>query len=524
MARTLLNYFQPNPNGVPAQARGEEEEPEQEEEEAPPVPPPPVVAAVQEQEGRQPAVPHDQEADAPAQQENSDTWEDIPLLYEKSVHEYGRKTTGIVKEQMEYIMNLTQKDKAKRHFKHGNFWTEIKKQSTRDIHNCWSDFFQMRIFNWFPDERMPLGWKLSCPNCGDQCQKYGCSNKPRVIYGMFENYLLNAPQRYLCTTCRDTANEEDRDIPQKDRTQYTYLSTDFEVLVQIEEQNPSLMLEFRCVLSAINGIDKDLMEVMVFNASKSIGPSAMADALVSFHEKRWNEKEIKWAAHMKSRIKQPIIGDRQYNRDAVEKCPSYYSEAMCGCTPSSKFLVLMFNRFITARRRYYDSEVLKCCRMSSIISLDAHYKISKYLMKHGKEKMYDALHSLLNEYGHIVGQKWSNGDSHEELEENLNELHSLGLDPQIAFTDNPERDRSLLQRVFPKLIEGIDENAFRTAREEAASSGNPVLPARGRYIYLYKADAAEHQLQVLMEKLEESEIIGTKIVSVDAGELIPAKF
>jgi hypothetical protein len=38
MARTLSNYCQPNPNGVPAQARGEEEEPEQqEEEEAPPV-------------------------------------------------------------------------------------------------------------------------------------------------------------------------------------------------------------------------------------------------------------------------------------------------------------------------------------------------------------------------------------------------------------------------------------------------------------------------------------------------------
>ena len=248
--------------------------------------------------------------------------------------------------------------------------------------------------------------------------------------------------------------------------------------MQIEEENPSLMLEFPCILSAINGLDKDLMELVIFNASKSIGPSAMAGALMSFHEKRWNEKEIKWAAHLKSQISQPSALDRPYNRDEVQKCPSYFSEAMCGCTPSSKYLVLMFNRHITARRRYYDSEVLKRIRMNSIISLDAHYKVSKFLMGHGKEKMYDALHSMLNEYGHIVGQKWSNGDSHEEVEENLKELHSLGLNPQIAFTDNPERDRSMLQRVFPKLSECIDEDAFRQICKEASSSGNPVLHVR----------------------------------------------
>ncbi len=80
-------------------------------------------------------------------------------------------------------------------------------------------------------------------------------------------------------------DEEAKGIPQKQRTQYTFLSTD------VEEENPSLMLEFPCILSAINGLDKDLMELVVFNASKSISPSAMANALISFHENRWNEKE-----------------------------------------------------------------------------------------------------------------------------------------------------------------------------------------------------------------------------------------
>ena len=137
----------------------------------------------------------------------------------------------------------------------------------------------------------------------------------------------------------------------------------------------------------------------------------MSDMLLSFHEKRWNEKEIKWLAHLKSRILQPSPNDGQYNRDMVEKCPSYFS--------------------------------------------------GKLLMKFGKEKMYDTLHTMVNEFGQIVQQKFLNGDNHDELEENLLHLNSLGLDPSLVFSDNPERDRSMLQRVFPKLSNGINEEAFK---------------------------------------------------------------
>lgn len=82
-------------------------------------------------------------------------------------------------------------------------------------------------------------------------------------------------------------------------------------------------------------------------------------------------------------------------------------------------------------------------------------------------------------------QKFLNGDNHDELEENLLHLNSLGLDPSLVFSDNPERDRSMLQRVFPKLSNGIYEEAFRKARTEAGSSGNPILPTRGKYIYIF---------------------------------------
>lgn len=122
----------------------------------------------------------------------------------------------------------------------------------------------------------------------------------------------------------------------------------------------------------------------------------MSDMLLSFHEKRWNKKEIKWLAHLKSRILQPSPNDGQYNRDLVEKCPSYFSEKLCGSIPSSKYLILMSNRYVTAKRQYFDSEVLKCCKTSTLVSLNASYEVGKLLMKYGKEKMYDTLHTMVN--------------------------------------------------------------------------------------------------------------------------------
>ena len=45
-------------------------------------------------------------------------------------------------------MNPQKKEKARLQFQKGNFWTGAKKQSTQDIHKCWPDFFEMRVFNW----------------------------------------------------------------------------------------------------------------------------------------------------------------------------------------------------------------------------------------------------------------------------------------------------------------------------------------------------------------------------------------
>ena len=81
---------------------------------------------------------------------NDYSWEDIPLSMAFSVHDHGRKSTGIVKQQMQYIMGKKQKQAAEKRYKNGEFWTEPQKSSKGDLRRCWQDFFQMRVFNWFP--------------------------------------------------------------------------------------------------------------------------------------------------------------------------------------------------------------------------------------------------------------------------------------------------------------------------------------------------------------------------------------
>jgi hypothetical protein len=48
---------------------------------------------------------------------NDYSWEDIPLSMAFAVHEHGlTKSTGIVKQQMEYIMGKKQKQMAEKRF------------------------------------------------------------------------------------------------------------------------------------------------------------------------------------------------------------------------------------------------------------------------------------------------------------------------------------------------------------------------------------------------------------------------
>ena len=72
-------------------------------------------------------------------------------------------------------------------------------------------------------------------------------------------------------------------------------------------------------------------------------------------------------------------------------------------------------------------------------------------MKWGSDRIYNTLHSGTNEYNEIIMQRFSTSDNHIELGDNLRSLNEQGLNPYLAYSDDPTRDESLLQEIFPNL-------------------------------------------------------------------------
>ena len=199
------------------------------------------------------------------------------------------------------------------------------------------------------------------------------------------------------------------------------------------------------------------MDLVIHSAVKGVGPYAIAESIVSWHHLEWQRKENMWARHIIQQLDQPSLFQQPVRRDQIEKCPEYYSIEMGGCTPSGKWLTDMFCTVIQRKRYYYDSECIKRARTSKILAIDASYKVPKWMMKWGSDRIYDALHSGTNEYNEIIMQRFSTSDNHLELGSNLETLNKLGLNPFIAFTDDPGRDKSLLKRIFSNLDNGEEE-------------------------------------------------------------------
>lgn len=453
---------------------------------------------------------------------SDDTWYDVPLSA-GSCHENGRTVSGIVKVQMDCLMRKKYKEKAHKMVKQGKLWDDpvfIRHEDIGDIKKSWPEFFKMRVFNWIPLDLLRNGWAPLCCNCGTKCAKNGTSNPPRLIFGQFENYLLNAPQRFICMKCKSVASREEANgVEKKQRTQYSWLSTHDDIMAQIEAENPSLVAAFPCHLSHINGVDNELLRQIVHLAARGLGPAAVAIMISEFHESRWQEKEVAWLCHLKGRLVRPAIrdGGTRIEQSEVEKCPEYFSSEICGAVPSSSYLTYTLCQYVESKRTYFDADVIKRFRSSRVVIIDASYKAGGRTMKHGKDKQYDTLHSGGNEYGELVIQKWSNGDSHCELRDNLKLLHEHGLSPELAFTDDPERDRQMFMDVFPKLRSGLNREAYARARTDAAGCGLNVVPSRGDCNYIYTVENAIAAIQVLLDELNECDDPGKKIVSIDAG-------
>lgn len=292
------------------------------------------------------------------------------------------KRTGLLKECMSSIDAKYHKEAIKK-VQNGNLWDNpsvvLHGKQGIDMRKSWKEFHKMSVFNWFPFELIP-GFKPNCGTCGsgDCMKKDGLNNPPRLVFGEHENYILNAPQRLCCAHCKDMAKiQADTGIATEDRSQYNWLTTDDCILEQIACEYPHVSEEFPCYLSSCAGLDKDLLDNIVDNAVKGIGPGAMSETIERKHAAHWQSREIKWIGHLRTRRDQPTPTDeRNIPADQVEKCPEYKSDEMGGVTPSPPYLIHMFCRETERLRKCLDADCIKRLATSGVLSIDASYKVS----------------------------------------------------------------------------------------------------------------------------------------------------
>ena len=177
------------------------------------------------------------------------------------------------------------------------------------------------------------------------------------------------------------------------------------------------------------------------------------------------KKELQWLALVESRIMSPLVPyDANINIGDIEKCPSHLSAELGDSScPSRKYLMYLFCHRVEKKKRYYDSECIKRAISRRFGAIDASYKIGKRMKYGSKDKNYDTVHTIINEYyTEIIAQKFSNGDSHNELQSNLIRLRDHGYEPELMFTDDPDRDRHSMMDIFPSLKENVDEKEFQS--------------------------------------------------------------
>ena len=181
------------------------------------------------------------------------------------------------------------------------------------------------------------------------------------------------------------------------------------------------------------------MDIITENATKGIGPNAMAEVIRKNHFRTWQKKEIKWIGFLKKRKNHPSVGDN-LDLSKVTKCPCYCSDEIGGRLPSGNWLVSMFCTVVSRLRKYLDGECIARLMNSKIVALDASYKVPKWIMVWGGVNLFKELESGVNEYGETIIQHFEHSDNHHQLETILTTFVHYGLNPDFVFSDVPDRD------------------------------------------------------------------------------------
>lgn len=152
---------------------------------------------------------------------------------------------------------------------------------------------------------------------------------------------------------------------------------------------------------------------------------------------------------------------------------------------------------------------------------DASHKVTKLVYVNTDEKVYHGLYTLMNEFGEVTGWWFIRTGKMEELENSIKRIKkryemNKFQRPEIVYSDRPEMDRSLWERIWPSLNPDETDNHGVTLSSVGSSSDVPCLsfPSGANLItVIQKTDECSSVINRIRECLDMEE--GQKVLGFD---------
>ena len=149
---------------------------------------------------------------------------------------------------------------------------------------------------------------------------------------------------------------------------------------------------------------------------------------------------------------------------------------------------------------------------------DASHKVTKLVYVNTDEKVYHGLYTLMNEYGEVIGWWFIRTGKMEELEDSIGrlkkryELHNFKR-PQIIYSDRPEMDRSIWEKIWPSLRP--DEKMVNQVGESLSDKAEYLQFPTDKSLpnVIYKTDECSTIINRMRECLDAYE--GKKVLGFD---------
>ena len=330
---------------------------------------------------------------------------------------------------------------------------------------------------WIPDLQYGKDCMPSCPCCksNNRVTVHGFDSKhfARLVVGLTQNYYIMS-RRYRCERCKEknealkrSFDSEGIDVQIEKGFQYTFKPWNENSLPLLPR---SLSEEFPAFLTRKCGLDKTVLDLMRPLINQGVRPKSISEMLLELHSKEYNKCHI--------RYEEDNAHKSQFSGGFPEYSDFDDEFAYRGKVPTGAYLQSVYIKFHRTIRRHLANEVKK--RGGTVLSIDASYKTAKHMCQYKGEPVFKALVTVTNEFGEIRMQFHVVSDSHEQMEAAfesfLQTTKEYGYPPvQLAFTDNPTRDKAFLLSKFPSL-KAHQEKLDSLMSQTDAVSVEPTLP------------------------------------------------